>query len=45
MLYIFRVDIGETYTFETDLAFQEYVSSPPRLLLLLLDLHRALISA
>lgn len=25
MLYIFRVDIGETYIFETDLAFQEYV--------------------
>ena len=25
MLYVFRVDIGETYTFETDLAFQKYV--------------------
>nr|ADD91461.1 Rb1-inducible coiled coil protein 1-like protein [Adineta vaga] len=23
MLYVFRVDIGETYTFETDLAFQD----------------------
>lgn len=41
MLYIFRVDIGETYTFETDLAFQEYVSSRR----FLLDLQRGLISA
>jgi hypothetical protein len=23
MLYVFRVDIGETYTFETDLAFKD----------------------
>ncbi|CAF1552167.1 unnamed protein product, partial [Adineta ricciae] len=23
MLYVFRVDIGETYIFETDLAFQD----------------------